>query len=279
MIWGKLHLSLAALVLCTSTVAIAAQGTDKPLYKWTDDKGVIHYGDSIPPQYASKERRVLNRQAVEVGLLEGEKTDAERAAEATKLRAANDARHRDRVLITSYVSVEQIEQTRDQHLYLIEGQVRVTSQYLETLEGRLKELQTQALFFRPYSSNGSAERMPDNLAEDLVLTVRDIRTQQRNLASKRRRGMRRLEASSSVQAGPEPIGPDSDPEALMLEAERRRRWRLVLHAMPDRDRRCLLLRAEGLRYRDIAVALGVSLGSVAKSIARGIARLVSADQV
>lgn len=185
-IWGKLHLSLAALALCTSTIVIAAAGgPDKPLYKWTDEKGVIHYGDSIPPQYAKQDRRVLNRQAVEVGLLEGEKTDAERAAEAAKLRAANDARHRDRVLVTSYVSVEQIEQTRDQRLDLLEGQVRVTSQYLETLEGRLKDLQTQALFFKPYSSNGSAQAMPDHLAQDLVLVVRDIRTQERSLAGKR----------------------------------------------------------------------------------------------
>lgn len=100
-----------------------------------------------------------------------------------------------------------------------------------------------------------------------------------NLASKRRRRLRRLDAWSAAEVGPEPIGPDSDPETLMIQAERRRRWRLVLRAMPDRDRRCLLLRAEGMRYRDIAGVLGVSLGSVAKSITRGIARLVSADQV
>jgi Domain of unknown function (DUF4124) len=185
-IWGKLHLSLAALLLCAGTAALAAQGTDgKPLYKWTDKEGVTHYGDSIPPQYVKQERRVLNRQAVEVGLLEGEKTDAERKADAERLRALSNAQHRDRVLITSYVSVDQIKETRDQRLDLIEGQVRVTSQYLETLEGRLKSLRTQALFFKPYSSSGSADQMPDHLAEDLVLTVRDIRTQERSLATKR----------------------------------------------------------------------------------------------
>ncbi|HSC06468.1 MAG TPA: DUF4124 domain-containing protein [Steroidobacteraceae bacterium] len=186
MIWSKLHLSFAALVLCTGSAAIAAQGSDgRPLYKWTDEKGVIHYGDSIPPQYAKQERRVLNRQAVEVGLLEGEKSDAQRAAEAAQVRASTERYVHDQMLLRSYVSVAQIEETRDQRLDLIEGQVRVTSQYLETLEGRLKNLQTQALFFRPYSSNGSAENMPDHLAEDLVLTVRDIRTQERALAGKR----------------------------------------------------------------------------------------------
>ncbi len=185
---SKLQWLLAALLFFTGAVAFAAQpnkGADKTLYKWTDDKGVVHYGDSIPPQYARQERRVLNRQAIEVGRLEGEKTDAERAAEAARAQALNTARHRDQVLITSYVSVEQIEQLRDQRLDLIEGQVKVTTQYLETLEGRLRNLQTQAQFFRPYSSSGSAEPMPDHLAEDLVRTVKEIRLQERNLAGKR----------------------------------------------------------------------------------------------
>lgn len=99
------------------------------------------------------------------------------------------------------------------------------------------------------------------------------------LAIKRRWRARRQDLWFAGASSPEPFGPDADPEALMLEAERRRRWRSVLRAMPDRDRRCLLLRAEGLRYRDIANALGISLGSVAKSVARGMTKLLNADRV
>lgn len=184
-----LRLLLATLLLIAGAGAFAAQtgknNNSKPLYKWTDEKGVVHYGDSIPPQYAKQERRVLNRQAVEVGLLEGEKTEAERLAEAARQQAADATRVRDLMLIKSYVSVEQIEEIRDQRLDLIAGQVKVTTQYLETLEGRLNNLHTEALFFKPYSSNGSAQQMPDHLAEDLIHTVRNIRTQERTLASKR----------------------------------------------------------------------------------------------
>lgn len=183
---GKLSSLLALLLFITGVPALAAQNTsDKPLYKWTDEKGVVHYGDSIPPQYAKQERHVLNRQGVEVQRLDGEKSDAQRAADAERERASMIAYHRDQRLIRSYVSVEQIEEIRDQRLDLIAGQVKVTSQYLETLEGRLKTLQTQAQFFKPYSSNGSADPMPDHLAEDLVRTVREIRLQQSNLAGKR----------------------------------------------------------------------------------------------
>lgn len=185
---SKLQWLAAAVLFVTGGIALAAQtksSSDKPLYKWTDEKGVVHYGDSVPPQYVKQERRVLNTQGVEVGRLEREKTDAERAADAALLRSTNDARHRDQVLMTSYASVDQIEELRDQRLDLIEGQVRVTTLYLDTLQGRLKTLQSQANFFQPYSSNESADPMPDHLAEDLVRTVKEIRQQERNLAGKR----------------------------------------------------------------------------------------------
>jgi RNA polymerase sigma-70 factor (ECF subfamily) len=43
--------------------------------------------------------------------------------------------------------------------------------------------------------------------------------------------------------------------------------------LPQRDRACLALRAEGFRYREIADILGISLGSVAASMAN-VARKV-----
>ena len=182
-----MQLALAAILLAAVPTALLAANTssDRPLYKWVDEKGVVHYGDSIPPQYAKQERSVLNRQGVEVGRLDAEKTDAQRAADAARDRATTDAHHRDQVLLTTYVSVQQIEQLRDQRLDLIEVQVKVTSQYLGTLQGRLQDLQTRSLFYAPYSSTEGAGPMPDALAEDLVRTVKEIRLQERNLAGKR----------------------------------------------------------------------------------------------
>lgn len=182
-----MQLALAAILLAAVPTALLAANTssDRPLYKWVDEKGVVHYGDSIPPQYAKQERSVLNRQGVEVGRLGAEKTDAQRAADAARDRATTDAHHRDQVLLTTYVSVQQIEQLRDQRLDLIEVQVKVTSQYLGTLQGRLQDLQTRSLFYAPYSSTEGAGPMPDALAEDLVRTVKEIRLQERNLAGKR----------------------------------------------------------------------------------------------
>jgi RNA polymerase sigma-70 factor (ECF subfamily) len=53
----------------------------------------------------------------------------------------------------------------------------------------------------------------------------------------------------------------------------------VLHALPEQDQACLYLRAEGLRYREIADVLDISLGSVSISLTRSLARLHRADGV
>ncbi len=68
------------------------------------------------------------------------------------------------------------------------------------------------------------------------------------------------------------------PEDRYLSDQRQARLLAVVDALPARDRRCLQLRAEGLRYREIARVLGISLGSVASTLARALARLRRADE-
>jgi RNA polymerase sigma-70 factor, ECF subfamily len=72
--------------------------------------------------------------------------------------------------------------------------------------------------------------------------------------------------------------PTSTPEDRLLDDQYQQRLRSVLAAMPERDQRCVSLRAEGLCYRDIAQTLDISLGSVAKSLARAITRLTMTDR-
>ncbi len=68
-----------------------------------------------------------------------------------------------------------------------------------------------------------------------------------------------------------------NPEDQVAWNERRRRLWNVWQALPEQDRRCLSLRAEGLTYRDIAQVLDVSLGAVSLSLARSLARFTRAD--
>jgi RNA polymerase sigma-70 factor, ECF subfamily len=69
-----------------------------------------------------------------------------------------------------------------------------------------------------------------------------------------------------------------DPEGRLLAHQHQQRLRSVVRALPERHRHCLFLRAEGLRYREIAGVLGVSLGGVAKMVTHAVLRLTHAGQ-
>jgi hypothetical protein len=184
---------IAAMLAAVAAANLAEASTKSPgsgeqgerLYRWVDDKGVVHYGDSIPPEYSKQQRDVLNKQGVQIGTLDAEKTPAQAADELRRRETIRQSQARDEILLRTYLSSEQIEQLRDQRLDLIEGQIRVTTQYLHSRRTKLAELHAQSGLFRPYNSSANARPMPDQLAEDLVRTLNDIKVQEDGLQTKR----------------------------------------------------------------------------------------------
>jgi Domain of unknown function (DUF4124) len=181
---------LNLVALCAVTAAAAANGpstmTPGQTYRWTDDKGVVHYGDTIPSEYAGKERSVLNGQGVEVRHVDAPKTPAELAQQAQAQDLARQRAQRDQTLLSTYVSAKDIEALRDERLAQIDGQLQASSTYIESLATRLGALQERAMQFKPYSSEANARRMPDDLAEELVRTASEARSQRKALDVKRK---------------------------------------------------------------------------------------------
>jgi RNA polymerase sigma-70 factor, ECF subfamily len=73
--------------------------------------------------------------------------------------------------------------------------------------------------------------------------------------------------------------PAPNPEEQVVFKQRQRRLLAVLYALPEEDQCCLRLRSEGLRYREIAAVVGISLGAVSISLTRSLARLLRADGI
>lgn len=69
------------------------------------------------------------------------------------------------------------------------------------------------------------------------------------------------------------IDPAPNPEDQFAFDQRQRRLMSVVRALPEQHRLCLYLRAEGLRYREIAEILDMSLGAVAIALGRCLAHL------
>ncbi|MGH8284381.1 MAG: DUF4124 domain-containing protein [Steroidobacteraceae bacterium] len=162
----------------------AGQKSGEVTYRWVDEKGVVHYGDRVPPQYAEKERAILNGQGVEIGRVGAQRTPEQQAEYARQQQQERRAREHDAFLLTTYTSVKDIESLRDARLDQIRGQRLAAEAYVESLQGRLSSLQARAMSFKPYSPRPEARPMPDDLAEDLVRTANEVRTQNNSLAEK-----------------------------------------------------------------------------------------------
>ena len=171
--WGPLALA-----------ANSQSGGNTVTYKWTDDQGVVHYGDSVPPQYAQKERAVLNNRGVEVRKLDAQKTPEQLAAEERARQDDFKQKQHDAFLMNTYTSVKDIEALRDLRLDQMRAQRVAAEQYVDGLHARLSALQERAQNFKPYSPRPNAHRMPDDVAEDLVHTLNELRTQKNALTAK-----------------------------------------------------------------------------------------------
>ena len=96
-----------------------------------------------------------------------------------------------------------------------------------------------------------------------------------NLALKQRQ---KKGTTESHDAGADrQLDPDPTPEEAMAESQRRQALLAVVRALPEKERCCLHLRAEGLRYRQIAEVLGISLGAVSIALTRALGKLMRAD--
>lgn len=176
--------SVLAVLLASAAIAQQNPADQKKVYRWTDEKGVVHYGDRIPPEYSRGEAAVLNNQGVTVGIRPAQKTPEQLEREAAQREIREKEQQRDSFLLTTYTSVRDIEQLRDQRLQQMADARRSIEAYVESLQGRLMSLHERVQVFRPYNEAPNARRMPDELAQDLVRTLKEVAVQRAQMAER-----------------------------------------------------------------------------------------------
>ena len=170
------------IVLVGAAYAVTAadrSSSREAFFRCKDRNGQTHYGDSMPPECAGLDTEVLNERGMQVRLIEGEATRLKRlereSAEAKLRKEKEDRALRDRTLIETYLTVEDIERLRDQRLEMLAAQYRLTEQNITSLRDRQGRLQAQIARFKPYSDNPNAPPLPENLGAELVNTVNGLR--------------------------------------------------------------------------------------------------------
>ncbi|MDG2376323.1 MAG: DUF4124 domain-containing protein [Woeseiaceae bacterium] len=176
-------LKASALMICCLSTGIATAQT-AALYRWVDEDGVVHYGDSIPAKYAGLERQVVNEHGITVGVVQAKKTEEELAADARleELRIeAELQRRRDQALLATYLTIDEIEMHRDRRVELFQAQARVTELYLRNLQRHMDSLREEAAQFQPYSEDPEAPMIDPDLVDEITQTKDTIVRHEENL--------------------------------------------------------------------------------------------------
>lgn len=104
---------LWALGLCTLlcfSLYTHAENTSL-IVKWKDEKGMTHYGDKIPPQYANQENSVINKQGITVQRNKPINYQ-EQALDLEKIEQDK----KDKVLLGAFTNANEIDLARDRNI-------------------------------------------------------------------------------------------------------------------------------------------------------------------
>jgi hypothetical protein len=135
---------LAGFLLLAATPALAAT------YRWVDDQGKVHYGDVMPSQQPGKGGSELDKQGRVVKDLPRTPTGEERRRlEDSRLqreeaqRQEETQRRKDRALLNTYVSEQEIDLARDRALAQEEANLKGLKTRLNVVTGRLAQANAQ----------------------------------------------------------------------------------------------------------------------------------------
>lgn len=158
---------------------LLASPVQAKIYKWVDDKGVTHFGDSIPPQYADRPRSELNDDGQVIKKISGPLTpeqlkakQAEEAQQKQAQQAAADQKRHDQALLNTYSNAQEIDLTRDRNLQQVDLAIGSIQTRIKSVQMRLDDYNKQASRFTQ-----AHKPVPADLQTDL----KDTQTEMQNL--------------------------------------------------------------------------------------------------
>jgi Domain of unknown function (DUF4124) len=162
-----------AFVLARADAVVAAK-----IFKWTDENGVTHYGEVIPPEYKDQAAQEMSRQGVTIRKWDAAVTPEQRKAIETKgvrereeKQREFEQRRRDLALINTYTSAREIDESRDRTLQLPVQAIQGLEPRLKKAQQRLASLQQQVA-----TLNNAGKRVPHGLELDMADQQSEIDT-------------------------------------------------------------------------------------------------------
>lgn len=178
---ARLILIALGSLLITASPAQAAK-----IKCWTNSDGIRECGNSVPPEYAQQGHDEINKQGVTTKRHERAKTPEElaeekriKAAEAEKQRLAKEQYERDRILLKTFSSEDEIVMTRDGKVTAIKTELRLTRKSMQNTKARLRGYQKQAA-----NLERAGKPVNANLLNDIKTAEKQVADYEAFIASK-----------------------------------------------------------------------------------------------
>jgi hypothetical protein len=165
--------------LLLATVALSAAvcfNAEAKLYKWVDDSGTTHYGETIPPEYANRETKKLEKGRIvdRDGTFDTNKKNT--SQEAVVDKAVLEARRHDNALINSYSNENEIDLARDRSLMQIEARVNSYTTLIKSAQTSLDDLHKES-----DTRTKKGWKIPQSLSDDIAAAEERVVKLQKDL--------------------------------------------------------------------------------------------------
>ncbi|MEO8738103.1 MAG: DUF4124 domain-containing protein [Casimicrobiaceae bacterium] len=177
------HLGLAAVGIGLGLSALSAAAAG--MYKWTDDKGIVHYSDQMPQDAVNKGATVFDKQGRPLKKIDAAPTQEElRAKEAVEERLKTTGRlvqeraRKDQALLQSYTSEQEIDFARNRAILTVDSQLKSAESYSADLRRRQAEIEKQ-------KATLAGKPVPAAMENELVSLSNELGRQDGLIAQKR----------------------------------------------------------------------------------------------
>jgi len=172
------------LILVSLSIAFSLPA-QAAMYKWVDSKGKVHYGDTIPPEYANHGNAQLDKSGVVVkktsAALTPEQIKARDEAEAKEKadkEAAAELALRDKALLATYTGYKEIDLTLQRNLSQVDVQIKSNELRIKSIQNRLDGLKKQEANFVQRK-----KPVPPDVINDIRKTQEEIGHFRTNMAN------------------------------------------------------------------------------------------------
>lgn len=170
-IFARMKLS----TLCLLALGLASAIPAHAVFRCVDDKGVTHYGDTMPPQCAKKEVSEISSSGALVRKIDAQLTPEQikfREAEKTKrtenLRLVAEQKQRDLALLGTYGSEREFTSSRGRDIAQLDGRLKTLQNRTIEIDASIQKYAAEMEFYKAGQSKSAKSVKPREAPQQLI---------------------------------------------------------------------------------------------------------------